>query len=148
MFRTLIIFTIVAFARCTNPKPVENDSSLKTAREVAAVKKGKIKFDHLSYDYGTITSGEKVTHNFTFKNAGDSSLKITMAQASCGCTVPEFPKKPISPGSDGIIKVVFDSNNKSGSQEAVITITSDGEPAKSFLHLTGNIKVPKNMDHQ
>ncbi|WP_316814372.1 DUF1573 domain-containing protein [Pedobacter heparinus] len=147
MLRTkIILIAIFAFSGCTNPKSEKDGDSLRAAEEQFVIKTGIIKFAHLSYNYGTISSGEKVTHTFRFTNAGGSPLKITMAQASCGCTVPEFPKKAIYPGKDGVIKVVFNSANKSGMQEAVITITTDGEPTKSFLHLTGNVKVPREID--
>ena len=35
-------------------------------------------------------------------------LVVTDANASCGCTVPEKPEKPILPGEMGFIKIVFD----------------------------------------
>src|SRR5690349_13037064 len=59
------------------------------------------------YNFGTITEGEKVTYSFRFKNSGNKALVITNATASCGCTVPEKPEKPILPGETGFIKVVF-----------------------------------------
>ena len=142
MIRTaIIIITIVAFTMCTNPQVTENSYSKESrASEDAPVKTAKIEFEHLSYDFGIITIGEKVTHIFNFKNTGDLPLVITNAQASCGCTVPEFPREPVNPGKKGIIKVVFNSFNKSGLQDAVVTITTNGEPEKSLLHLTGDIR--------
>lgn len=144
--RVIMILTLVAFAACTNPEQVKNGNFEKNALKEATIKTAKIAFEQLSYDFGVITIGEKVTHVFKFKNTGDLPLTITNAQASCGCTVPEFPRESLNPGETGIIKVVFNSTNKSGIQDAVVTITSNGEPTTSLLHLTGNVTVSKKLD--
>jgi len=61
-----------------------------------------------------VTEGEKVIYNYRFKNTGTKPLVIVEATASCGCTVPQKPEKPILPGETGFIKVVFDSKNRVG----------------------------------
>lgn len=43
--------------------------------------------------------------NFILKNTGDAPLLIKDISASCGCTVPEWDKKPIKPGDKTEIKV-------------------------------------------
>lgn len=103
----------------------------------------RMSFEKTTHDFGTITTGEKVTYGYKFKNTGKSPLIITEATASCGCTVPEFPKKPVNPGEDDIIKVVFDSKGKTGMQHKDITITSNAIPAISELQLTGQSKEAK-----
>lgn len=42
---------------------------------------------------------------FILKNTGDVPLLIKNISASCGCTVPEWDKKPINPGEKTEIKV-------------------------------------------
>lgn len=91
------------------------------------------------YNFGTIKEGDKITHSFTFKNTGTKPLIITEAHASCGCTVPEKPEKPIAPGETGIIKVVFNSSGKSGHQEKSITVNSNAKPHFTDLKLVGTI---------
>ena len=92
-------------------------------------------FEKPGYDFGKIKEGTKVRYNFKFKNTGKSPLIISNATATCGCTIPEPPKDPIQPGAEGVIKVVFDSTGKSGMQDKVITVTSNGNPAVSDVHL-------------
>jgi hypothetical protein len=94
-------------------------------------------FEKPGYDFGKIKEGEKVHYNFKFKNTGKSPLIITNATATCGCTIPEPPKDPIQPGAEGVIKVVFDSTGKSGMQDKVITVTSNGNPSVNDVHLVG-----------
>jgi hypothetical protein len=71
-----------------------------------------ISFDKKIWDFGTITDGEVVEHTFRFTNTGTNDLIISNASASCGCTIPEWPKEPIAPGEKGEIKVEFNSNGK------------------------------------
>ncbi|MCC7333357.1 MAG: DUF1573 domain-containing protein [Flavobacteriales bacterium] len=95
-------------------------------------------------DFGTITQGEVVSTAFKFKNAGKTDLIISSAQGSCGCTVPEWPMEPIKPGSEGIIKVTFNSSGKQGLQNKTITLVANTIPNTKVIALKGNILVPEN----
>ena len=97
-----------------------------------------------TYNFGTITEGEKVEYNFRFKNTGKNPLVIINAHASCGCTIPEKPEKPVMPGETSFIKVVFNSTGKSGHQEKSIFVSSNVRPAFPDLILSGEVKrLPK-----
>jgi Protein of unknown function (DUF1573) len=93
-----------------------------------------------SYNFGTITEGEKVEFNYRFKNTGTNPLVIFEAHASCGCTVPEKPEKPVLPGETGFIKVVFNSSGKKGHNEKDVNVSSNANPAFPALKLTGEVK--------
>lgn len=103
----------------------------------------KVAVEKTTYEFGTITQGEKVKHEFKFKNVGKTPLIITNASATCGCTVPDYPKNPIKPGEEGIIAVVFDSAGKLGQQDKVVTVTSNANPSFDQLHLVGEVKEKK-----
>ena len=61
--------------------------------------KAEITFEKVSHDFGTFSEDAPVVHcTFKFTNTGDALLVIHQAIASCGCTVPEYPKEPIKPG--------------------------------------------------
>lgn len=111
-----------------------------TNQVTPSVNNGKtttVKFDEMSYDWGKLKEGDKMTHLFKFKNTGDNDLIISDAHGSCGCTVPEWPKEPIKPGKGGEIKVVFDSAHKSGPQSKTVTINANTEPASIVLMIKG-----------
>jgi archaellum component FlaG (FlaF/FlaG flagellin family) len=93
-----------------------------------------------AYNFGSITEGDKVEYNFRFKNTGKKPLVITNASASCGCTVPEKPEKPVMPGDTSFIKVVFNSRGKSGHQDKSIIVSSNAKPPFPDLMLTGQVK--------
>lgn len=95
------------------------------------------------YNFGNITEGEKVTFNFRFKNIGTKPLVITSTSASCGCTVPEKPEKPVLPNETGFIKVVFNSKGKVGHNEKNITVMANTNPAFPQLVLTGEVAAAK-----
>jgi Protein of unknown function (DUF1573) len=99
-------------------------------------------FGESVFDFGEIESGEIVEHTYIFKNTGEGPLLISNATASCGCTVPSWPKDPIEANSEGEIKVRFDSKGKSGNQNKTVTIISNTQPNKTTLTLKGFVKSP------
>lgn len=106
----------------------------------------EIKFEEESHDFGRITQGEKVAFGFKFKNTGGSNLIISSANGSCGCTVPEYPKKPILPGEEAIVNVVFSSEGKSGVVEKSVTIVTNCEPSTRIIYIKANIIVPTSAN--
>lgn len=102
-----------------------------------------ILFNEESHDFGKITQGEKVSYAFKFKNTGSADLIISSATGSCGCTVPHFPKDPISAGAEGVIDVVFDSENKSGSVKKTVTVVTNANPNTRMLTITTFVVVPE-----
>jgi len=106
----------------------------------AKKKKADIKFSEISYNFGTIPEhGGKVSHSFEFTNTGDANLVIIDASADCGCTVPEFPTRPIAPGKKGTIKVTFDPLYRQGAFNKVVTIRTNAKPKKVRLKISGTI---------
>lgn len=97
----------------------------------------KIELRESTYDFGEIISGDIVTHVFSFTNTGDQPLLIMDAKGSCGCTVPQFPIKPIAPGETASITVQFNSRNKFGQRNQRVTLTTNTQPAQHFMYLTG-----------
>ncbi|KAA2239690.1 DUF1573 domain-containing protein [Chitinophaga agrisoli] len=85
-------------------------------------------FEQTVHNFGTIKQGEKVEYAFKFTNTGKKDLIIQDAIASCGCTVPEWPKEPIKPGESAFMKVVFDSHGKQGFTEKEISIKANTNP--------------------
>lgn len=92
-----------------------------------------------AYNFGSVAEGEKVEYSYRFKNTGTKPLVIVTATASCGCTVPQKPERPILPGETGFIKVVFDSKGRVGPAHKTITVTSNAHPDFEQLLLTGDV---------
>lgn len=100
-----------------------------------------------THDFGTIPEGPKATYEFQFVNVGKSPLVITNAQASCGCTSPEFPREPILPGKKGKIKVTYTSEGHPGNFNKSVYLTSNAQTNDGNGHFELKIKgivIPKN----
>jgi len=96
-------------------------------------------FETSEFDFGTINEGDIVEHTFKFTNTGNFPLIISKATATCGCTVPEWPKTPIAAGSTGVIRVKFDSKNKKNLQTKYVSINANTKPEVTRLKITGNV---------
>ncbi|MCB0519132.1 MAG: DUF1573 domain-containing protein [Lewinellaceae bacterium] len=98
-----------------------------------------IQFPETEFNFGKVKAGEKVRHEYKFKNTGKEPLIISNAKGSCGCTVPEWPKEPIPVGGEGSIMVQFDSKGKSGNQTKQVTITANTDPPQSIIYIKGEV---------
>lgn len=126
-----VLATVSAGFAQTEKKTLDNIGNASNQAE--------FKFDKEEYGFGTITQGQSVSYDFTFTNTGNEPLIITNAQASCGCTVPQWPKEPIMKGQSGTIKVTFNSTGKLGVQDRTVTITSNAKQNPMVLHLKGTV---------
>ena|SRR6188768_1327639 len=122
-----------------NPESVNNPATASSQGEVENMLP-VFQFKEESFDFGSITDGESVSHDFNFTNTGKSDLLISSANGSCGCTVPEYPKDAIKPGKQGVIKVTFNSKDKSGMQHKTVTLIANTVPNSKVLTITGEVK--------
>lgn len=108
---------------------VQKPGAAQTASGTAKKKFASFRFfetDNL-HDFGTVPEGPKVTYEFTFLNEGNIPLVITNAQASCGCTSPQFPREPILPGKKGKISVTYTTEGHPGKFSKSIYLTSNAQ---------------------
>ncbi|WP_026954598.1 DUF1573 domain-containing protein [Algoriphagus vanfongensis] len=101
-----------------------------------------ITFKEKSVDFGDIKQGDKVSHTFELTNSGSTPLIISNVAATCGCTVPSWPKEPIAPGKSAEIKVSFNSAGKMGKQNSVVRIYSNASEPIEKVSLISNV-LPK-----
>ncbi|MBR5061147.1 MAG: DUF1573 domain-containing protein [Prevotella sp.] len=106
-----------------------------------AQQNAEIKFDKVSHDFGKFSEETPVQEcTFTFTNVGDAPLVINQAVASCGCTVPSYPKQPIAPGAKGEIKVQYNGKGKfPGHFKKTITVRTNGVPEMTRLMIEGDM---------
>ena len=99
------------------------------------------KIDSIVYDFGTVREGgERVVHEYEVSNTGPSALAIIWVKPNCGCTAPEYPRKPLKPGEKAQIKVTFNPMGQKGEVEKDIRVkvrNGDGKSEELSLRLTG-----------
>ena len=107
--------------------------------------KADIKFDKKTHDFGRFSeSSPIVSCTFTFTNVGEAPLIIHQAIASCGCTVPQYTKKPIAPGEKGTLSVTYNGKGRfPGHFKKSITIRTNGKPEMLRLYIEGTMEEAK-----
>jgi hypothetical protein len=148
-YRYFLFLVAVIIASCNNsnngsdkdrvsPDIVSNPATANTDNE-GKKNAPEIAFEENSFHFGEIAPAEKVTHVFKFKNTGNRDLVITAANGTCGCTVPEFSKEPVSPGEEGQITVTFDPSGKSGMVSKTINVLTNCVPNLKVLTISAEI---------
>lgn len=92
----------------------------------------KLVFEKDSYDLGELVQGDKRKLTFKFTNEGTEDVKIDFATGSCGCTVPDWPRKTFKSGESGEIEVEYDSKDKEGLQENTVDVYLVNQDEKGY----------------
>lgn len=133
--KKLILFTLMLMC-CITSSFAQGDNDKKQA---------EIKFDKLIHDFGKFSESDPVvTCVFTYTNVGETPLIINQAVASCGCTVPEYTKKPVMPGEKGEIKITYNGTGKfPGHFKKSITVRTNGAVEMTRLYVEGDMEEAK-----
>ncbi len=122
-------------------RPAQQPANTVANPETTLASNAAFKWEQTLYNFGTIKQGEVVNYTFKFTNSGTEDLQISSATASCGCTVPSWPRTAIPPGGKGEIVVRYDSKGKTGQQSPVITVVANTTPRQTRLSLRGLVQV-------
>ncbi len=129
-----IVLLALNLAACSNKK-----NQNETASIIEKMPKMDFGKDSTAYDFGELTDGQIVEHQFKFTNTGAFPLIINDVRASCGCTIPEWPKEPISPGASDKILVRFNTKGKAGPQSKTVTITANTNPSYTTIQFSAMV---------
>ena len=121
------IFLFLFFA--CSPVAIRNDASISFAEE--------------QHDFGTIPYKKEATHLFEFTNPGKTPLIISDVKTSCGCTVPEWTKKPVKPGAGGEIKIKYDAAFP-GVFHKTVEVFYNGPASPDSLEIKGEVEYPED----
>lgn len=118
---------------------IEEDFSKLSEKELENAP--KLVFDEPNFNFGTINEGEKISHQFSFRNEGKTDLVIRKISTSCGCTIVDKKTETIKPGESSSINITFNSAGKSNRQNKTITVISnDPKNSQYTLHIVGDVK--------
>jgi hypothetical protein len=130
------ILIIIFISGCGNGS---GNNSSTSGSETSSTGKSEIIFREYQYDFGKVAEGEKISHTFIFDNKGTANLIITSASTTCGCTVSKYNTKPIPPGTNGNLEVVFDTSGREGMQTKTITVKSNASKPVVLLKITAEV---------
>ena len=94
-----------------------------------------------AFDFGAITNGSEILHDFVIRNVGDTDLEINRVISSCNvCLKAKLDKFEIPPGGASRLHARLDLRLLSGSISRSITIESnDPQNAWVMLELAGTV---------
>jgi hypothetical protein len=97
-----------------------------------------ITFNKILHDFGSINEKDGVVScKFEFVNSGKSPLIIQRVISSCDCATTDWTKEPIIPGSKNSITVYYNTKDRPGKFDKVITVYSNAETSTVVLHIKG-----------
>jgi hypothetical protein len=114
--------------------------------------KPEISFDKTTWNFGEVWEGDTAVCYFSFKNVGDSTLKILDIRSTCGCAVAALKKKVYETQEGGKIKVNFFSRGRKGKiTKSIFITTNEKENRVTRLAIVGTVKKtwscePRNVD--
>ena len=144
----LVALATLSFTACKEDASAKVDESKK---EIAEERDSKtqaypvMEFEEQEFDFGTVEEGEVVEHTFVFTNTGDAPLIVSNAVATCGCTVPTWTKKAISPGDKGEMLVKFNTRGKPNQQMKAVRITANTQSGRETLRIKAFVN-PQNSN--
>ncbi len=139
------IFILYSFAvfLVTGCGPGSQNMDTGSVNSLSDTGKAVIVFKEYEHNFGEVEEGQKIAYIFNFENRGTGNLVIQNAITSCGCTVPKYDRKPISPGKSGKLEVVFDTSGRNGPQTKTITVKSNATVPGIILKITAEVVAEK-----
>lgn len=138
-----LLLTVGLYAQANHEetKPTNKPAVIVSATNPNAP---KIKFVEELHDFGTVIEGPQVTHDFKFKNEGKEPLILSNVRASCGCTVPTWPKEPILPGKESVISATYNTQGRPGNFTKTITVESNASDGSKVVTIKGDVIKPED----
>lgn len=132
---SLIIIALLLISCSNQNKEYTSLSGFKTEKTT------QVKFESQSFAFKQINKGDTAQHTYKFKNIGKNDLVITRINVSCGCLIPDYPKRPVKPGMTDSIIIKYSSKTKSGRQLGRLVFHMNTEPKEEHeLILEGVVR--------
>ena len=141
---TIIIAAFAFLTACGGGGGKSDVDIIKNPNSAAGYDQGErmpvITFETDMHDFGQLMAGENISYSFKFTNTGNADLVISGCDASCGCTVADYPRERIAPGGTGYVTVSFKSQGMSGYQVKEVTVATNAQPARTKLRIMATVR--------
>lgn len=102
-----------------------------------------MRFDDDTLYFGDVVAGDEVLAEYIFTNTGKRDLEIDIVSV-CDCIRAEWPLEKIAPGEAGMIRIVYDTQNRAGENRKTIDVVfknldTEGYPLVKQVFLQGAV---------
>jgi bla regulator protein BlaR1 len=151
----VVLIAVVGCATFTEAEKTPSHSAIKQPEAapettMAVEAKGpapKIVVEKGFHHFGKIAPGTENVCEFKFRNEGDSLLKITRVETTCGCMVAGLSKKEYGPGEIGTVSLTYRAGKQAGSARKHLYIHSN-DKANPKARLTARADIVLKVDHE
>jgi len=140
MQKTFLFFLFITAATVSFAQQAKTGTADKITQANANPNAPTVDFKEESYNFGDVSEGPQITHEFKFTNNGKEPLILSNVKASCGCTTPSWPKDPILPGKEATILVTYNTQGRPGKFTKTITITSNASNPNKVITINGTVE--------
>jgi hypothetical protein len=99
----------------------------------------KATFEKLTYNFGKLERGQKVSYKFKVTNTGMSDLKITGVQTGCGCVSYTVSKESIKPKETAIVELIYTPKSLGEIMDVVSIVSNDITNKNIQIKLQANV---------
>lgn len=136
----LICCLLCAGVRAQDGGQTPHDARSRAAAAEQATADGPVlRLDETVWNFGELPrKGGDVSHDFHFRNEGTEPLVVLRVITSCSCVKASFPKRPVAPGGEGVIRITYQPHkSEPGTFNKVIRIQSNAEAGDDILTVQG-----------
>ncbi|MDE5708120.1 MAG: DUF1573 domain-containing protein [Alistipes sp.] len=110
------------------------------ARQPEPQKGARLVLPVATHDFGDVArKGSDLVQDFVFRNEGTAPLVIVRVLTSCSCFKASFPKRPVEPGGEGVIRVTYEPlKSEPGTFNKVLQIYSNSITGREVITVQGN----------
>ena len=126
------LFTTSLVISCMMAFPTLHSSNYHSSSSELIMKTMSQPVDSV-YDFGKIKAGKPVKTTFIWRNNSTKASIINNVYTSCGCTTPEWSKKPVVPRKNYKITVGYNAANTGYFDKTITVLFSDGSEKNLFI---------------
>jgi hypothetical protein len=95
------------------------------------------------HDFGSLSQGQKVVHEFTISNTGTEALEIRRISTSCGCTAALTSDRTVPPGGTTKLKVTLETRKYRGVVERSVSVASNDPKRVHTVRVKAFVEAPE-----
>lgn len=118
---------------------LQEQSAVQRHDPPARVQGALLRMDTTTYDFGDVPRrGGDLVKEFAFVNDGTVPLVVTRVVTSCSCLRASFPKRPVPPGGEAAIRIIYEPHkSEPGAFHKVIHIYSNSADGRHVITVQG-----------